>query len=40
MKEYSLPYGSGEQKVMLPEEHILYEQRRTKSNAARRTYIV
>ena len=30
MKEYSLPYGSGEQKVMLPEEHILYD----------RTYIV
>ena len=25
MKEYSLPYGSGEQKVMLPEEHILYD---------------
>ena len=34
MKEYTLPYGSGCQKVMLPEEHILYDIHGNKASAA------
>ena len=34
MKEYTLPYGSGCQKVMLPEEHILYDIHGNKASVA------